>query len=81
MSLNILMMSNSPYIRKGKFSNVTHLWHLRLGHINPNIIHGLVKSGILNSLIFEPILACESCLEGKIKKRPSRLKEIVLLSS
>ena len=27
-----------------------------------------VKSGILNSLIFEPIPVCESCLEGKVTK-------------
>ena len=63
------MMSNSPYLRKGKFSNETYLWHLRLGHINPNIIHNLVKNGILNFLIFESILVCESFLEGKMTKR------------
>ena len=74
MSLNILMMSNSPYLRKGKFSNDTYLYHLRLGYINPNIIHSLVKSGILNSLIFEPIPVYESCLEGKMTKRPFTAK-------
>ena len=68
MSMNILMMRNSPYLRKGKFSNDTYLWHLRLVHINPNIIHSLVKSGILNSLIFEPIPVYKSCLEGKMKE-------------
>ena len=52
MSLNILMMSNSPYLRQGKFSNETYLWYLRLGHINPNKIHSLIK----NFLIFEPML-------------------------
>ena len=36
----------------------TYLWHLRLGHFNPNRIHGLVKSVILNSLAFEPIPMC-----------------------
>ena len=50
------------------------MWHLRLGHINSSRIHGLVKSGILNSLIFEPIPVCESCLEGKMKKRPFKAK-------
>ena len=74
MSLNILMMSNSPYLRQGKFSNETYLWHLRLGHINPNKIHGVVKSGILNFLIFEPILVCELCLQGKMTKRPFTAK-------
>ena len=47
---------------------------MRLGHINPNRIHGLVKSGILNSLAFELIPMCESCLEGKMTKRPFKAK-------
>ena len=47
---------------------------MRLGHINLNRIQGLVKSEILSSLIFEPILVCESCLEGKMIKRPFKVK-------
>ena len=47
---------------------------MQLSHINPNRIHGLVKSGILNSLAFEPIPMCESCLEGKLTKRPFKAK-------
>ena len=74
MPLNILMMSNSPYLRKGMFSNETYLWHLQLGHINHYIIHGLVSSRILNSLILEPIPVCELCLEGKMTKRPFKPK-------
>ena len=54
--------------------NETYLWHLRLGHINPNRIHDLVKSEILNSLICEPIPIGESCLEGKMTKRPFKAK-------
>ena len=60
--------------KKKKVSIETYLWLLRLGHINPNRIHVLVKSGILNSLIFEPILVSESCLEGKMTKRPFKSK-------
>ena len=45
-----------------------------MSHINPNRINGFVKSGISNSLIFEPILVCESCLEGKMTKRPFKAK-------
>ena len=74
MSLNILMMSNSPYLRKGKFSNETYLWHLRLSHINSSKINDLVKSEILNSLIFEPISVCESCLKCKMTKNPFKAK-------
>ena len=33
-----------------------------------------MKSGILNSLAFEPIPICESCLEGKMIKRPFKAK-------
>ena len=47
---------------------------MRLVHINPNKIHGLVKSGILSYLVFEPIPVCESCLEGKMTKRPFKAK-------
>ena len=60
--------------KKRRVSNETYLWHLRLGHINPNRIQGLVKNEILSSLIFEPILVCESCLEGKMTKRPFKVK-------
>ena len=63
-----------PLFKKRKVSNETYFWHLRLGHINPNRIHGLVKSGILNSVIFKPILVCESCLEGKMTKRSFKAK-------
>ena len=33
-----------------------------------------MKSGILNSLAFEPIPICELCLEGKMTKRPFKAK-------
>ena len=63
-----------PLFKKRKVSNETYLWHLRLSHFNPNIIHSLLKSGILNSLIFEPIPVCESCLESKMTERPFTTK-------
>ena len=39
-----------PLSKKRKVSNETYLWHLRLSHIKPNRIQGLVKSGILKIL-------------------------------
>ena len=60
--------------KKRKVSNETYLWNLRLGHINPNRIHGLVKSEILSYLAFEPIPICECCLEGKMTKRHFKAK-------
>ena len=79
MSYSINAIENTddeqfPLSNKRKVSNETYMWHLRLGHINYSRIHGLVKSGILNSLIFEPIPVCESCLEGKMTKRPFKAK-------
>ena len=79
MSYSINAIENTddeqfPLSKKMKVSNETYMWHLRLGHINSSRIHGLVKSGILNSLIFEPIPVCESCLEGKMTKRPFKAK-------
>ena len=86
MSYSINAIENTddeqfPLSKKRKVSNETYMWHLRLGHINSSRIHGLVKSGILNSLIFEPIPVCESCLEGKMTKRPFKAKGIVPLYS
>ena len=43
---------------------------MRLGHINLNRINRLVKDGILENLVLEPMLICESCIDGKITKRP-----------
>ena len=72
--IEIVENEHNHLAKKRKVSNETYLWHLRLGHINPNRIHGLVKSGILNSLAFEPIPMCELCLEGKMTKRPFKVK-------
>ncbi|KAL6334568.1 hypothetical protein AAG906_018907 [Vitis piasezkii] len=52
----------------------TYLWHLRLGHINLDRISLLVKDGPLSSLKVEALPTCESCLEGKMTKRPFPLK-------
>ena len=43
---------------------------MRLGHINLNRINRLVKEGILGDLVLQPMEVCESCLEGKMTKRP-----------
>lgn len=64
-------INNRPSLkRKSPSSNPTKLWHLRLGHINLNRIDRLVKDGILPSLVVKPMPVCESCLEGKMTKRP-----------
>ena len=55
--------------RKFHFTNDAYLWHLHLGHINPNRIQRLIKDGLLEPLDFDEFLVCESCLEGKMTKR------------
>ena len=69
MKLNNSMIT-IPFKRKEPSSNPTILWHMRLGHININKIDRLVKDGILNSLVIKPMLVRESCIKGKMTKRP-----------
>ena len=47
---------------------------MRLGHINPNRIQRLIKDGLLEPLDFDEFPVCESCLEGKMTKRPFNAK-------
>ena len=84
-------LDNNSHVKsfKRKFPSTSdaYLWHLRLGHINSNRIRRLVKDGFLESLDFNEFLICESCLEGKMTKRPFNakgrraqdLQELVLL--
>ena len=54
--------------KKRRVSNKTYLWHLRLGHINPNIIQRLIKDRLLKPLDFDGFPVCESCLREKWPK-------------
>ena len=67
-----LFKVEKPKTKRQKISqeNETYLWHLRLGHINLDRIDRLVKSGPLNELKVGTLPVCESCLEGKMTKRP-----------
>ena len=56
--------------QKVSHSDNTYLWHLRLGHINLDKINRLVKDGPLRKLNVGTLPVCESCLEGKMTKRP-----------
>ena len=65
-------------------SSDSYLWHLRLGHINPNRIQRLIHDGPLGTLRLEEWPQCESCLKGKMTKRSftqkaDRAKEILAL--
>ena len=51
-------------------SDLTFLWHCRLGHINIKRMELLQRKGILESFDLEKIDQCESCLLGKMTKQP-----------
>ena len=42
--------------------SATHLWHYRLGHIGVKRMKKLHADGILESLDYESLDACEPCL-------------------
>ena len=65
-----------PKPKKQKISHDddTYLWHLKLGHINLDRINRLVKDGPLIELKVGTLSVCESCLEGKMTKRPFSTK-------
>ena len=56
--------------KRCKVSNdsVTYLWHCRLGHIGVKRMKKLHADGILESLDYESLGACEPCLMGKMTK-------------
>ena len=60
--------------KKVSHSDNTYLWHLKLGHINLDRINQLVKDGPLRELNVGTLPVCESCLEGKMTKRPFSAK-------
>ena len=71
-------LDNDSHVKslKRKFlsTNDAYLWHLHLGHINPNRIQRLNKDGLLEPLDFDEFLVYESCLEGKMTKWPFNAK-------
>ena len=48
--------------------SATSLWHCRLGHIGVKRMKKLHADGILESLDYESLDACEPCLMGKMTK-------------
>ena len=55
-----------------KFNNdsATYLWHCRSGHIGVKRMKKLHVDGLLESLDYESLGACEPCLMGKMTKNP-----------
>ena len=50
--------------------SATYLWHRRLGHIGVKRMKKLHVDGLLESLDYESLDACEPCLMGKMPKTP-----------
>ena len=50
--------------------SATYLWHYRLGHIGVKHMKKLHAYGLLESLDYESVDACEPCLMGKMNKTP-----------
>ena len=50
--------------------SATYSWHCRLGHIGVKRMKKLHADGLLESLDYESVHACEPCLMGKMTKTP-----------
>ena len=50
--------------------SATYLWHCHLGHIGVKHMKKLHADGLLDSLDYESLDACEPCLMGKMTKTP-----------
>ena len=50
--------------------SATYLWHRCLSHIGVKRMKKIHADGLLESLDYEPVDACEPCLMGKMTKTP-----------
>ena len=50
--------------------SATYLWHCHLGHIGVKRMKKIHADGLLESLDYESVDACEPCLMGKMTKTP-----------
>ena len=51
-------------------NSATYLWQCRLGHIGVKPMKKLHTDGLLESLDYESLGTCETCLMGKMTKTP-----------
>lgn len=55
----------------------SHLWYVRLGHVNFNTLQRLMKLELLHKHNVDPTHKCEICVEAKRPKRlTTRLKDV-----
>ncbi|GJV98679.1 retrotransposon protein, putative, ty1-copia subclass, partial [Tanacetum coccineum] len=73
---SLLQLSFAPFydlekIKESKHNlDSTYLWAFRLAHINKKRIKQLQQDGLLKSTDDESFDKCESCLSGKMTKKP-----------
>ncbi|GJT20307.1 retrotransposon protein, putative, ty1-copia subclass [Tanacetum coccineum] len=67
---NVNSMYNVSNKKAKRNLDFTYLWHCSLAHINKKRIKQLQQDGLLKSTDDESFDKCESCLSGKITKKP-----------
>ncbi|MCO6516902.1 MAG: hypothetical protein J6586_10510, partial [Snodgrassella sp.] len=65
---NSMYSINNKRIKKGLDSS--YLWHCRLAHIGKDRMKKLQHDGLLNKINDESFDKCESCIAGKMTKKP-----------
>ncbi|KAL0394489.1 UNVERIFIED_CONTAM: hypothetical protein Slati_4415100 [Sesamum latifolium] len=70
LSLVSNLIMTAHYKRKVDNHENAQIWHARLGHISKDRIRRLVDSKNLEIDNFDHLPTCESCLKGKIAKKP-----------
>ncbi|GJR28707.1 retrotransposon protein, putative, ty1-copia subclass [Tanacetum coccineum] len=71
VSVHHLVENRFVYTKRAKHNlDSTYLWHCRLAHINKKRIKQLQQDGLLKSMDDESFDKCESCLSGKMTKKP-----------
>ena len=72
ISIIVIHINHNIEAKRCKVNNdsTTYLWHCRLGHIGVKRMKKLHADGLLGSLDYESLDACEPCLMGKMTKTP-----------
>ena len=65
-----LMGKMTKTLFSGTMERATYLWYCRLGRIGVKHMKKLHVDGLLESLDYESLDACEPCLMGKMTKTP-----------
>jgi hypothetical protein len=78
-SVNCIENDNAASVlslKRKRDVNQTYMWHLRLDHINIDMINRLVRDEPLKLSKVESYPICEPCLQGKMTKNPFTRKGV-----